>query len=506
MKKAFRFLAAVISAIMILSCLSACGEPKVETPEEPDIYTEKTFNTYSESGDYFFNTNEVAHFEDLPLKDVKGLRLTSLNAKFTFAANCEGQVKLYVWTGAVSDPNKDVMVRITVDGVNQKVERWMASGGNTVIADGLSKGEHTFTIEKLSGGANLYIGAVTLSGELTEAPRLNVQDGVIVEVFDPAGGDDEYCSFNVYTQTTHPSGEYYIRYNFVYEFDDIDESLNWSNGSNTGAYRSNYRIRTAQIVKKTGNPGFLNLHTILQSGEISLAIKENDLTTNTPAGDFVGGFHGDENLNSVSLVLDGTKEIKLHQGEAGFYTCSSVEFKQSSLINRCHTIVDRVMEHNQHYLIDTNGIKLNQQVVWLTGDFSPNSDQTYLQMFTLIRNNPDKAGDFLTDTVRLLNENGTAIGTALVSVIDPGEKEGVTALQSADARYAEYLGKSKGIYAIAGFQLPDANCTVHSARISVRRYGDSKWYPSFKGNTPTPAAGEVWNVCNYYYIDYNPAE
>ncbi len=505
MTKTQKLLSLILAAIMLLSCLSACGEPKEPVDTDPTDYTEKTFQTYSENGDYFFNTTEILNFTDLPTKDIKGLRLTSLNSKFTFAAQCEGKVKLYIWTDSVSAPYRDVAVKITVDGANEKTERWLSSGGNALIAE-VQKGNHTFTIEKLSGGANLYIGAVTLCGELTEAPRVNVENGVFVEVFKPAGGDDEFCSFNVYTQTTHPSGEYYIRYNFVYEYDDIDETLTWGTGSNTGSNRMNYRIKTAQIVKKTGNPGFLNIHNILQSGEISLAIKERNLETGKNAGDFVGGFHGDENLKNASLVLDGNKEIDLYQGEAGFYNCSTVEFKQFSTICRCHTPLEAVMDHNQHYLIDTNGIRLDQQVVWLSGDFAPTLDQTYLQMFTLVRTNPDKTGDFLTDTVTLLDENGGFLAKSKVSEIDPGEKEGIIALQRSDARYAEYTGEEKGIYAKVGFQFPDSNCTIHTARISVRKYGDSKWYPSFKGKTDTPTVGEEWNVCSFYYIDYNPAE
>ena len=365
---------------------------------------------------------------------------------------------------------------------------------------------HTFTIEKTSGGDLFRIDSVTLNGEMAKAPALAVKNGIFVEVFAPVGGDDEYSSFNVYTETSHPSGEYFIRYNFVYEYNDIDESLNWSNGSNTGANRSNYRIRTAQIVKKTGDASFLTLYEILQSGEISLAIKETDPATGKNAGDFVGGFHGDENLKTVSLVLDGNQKIKLFEGEEGFYNCTTVDFKQETVINRCHTIDEYVMNHIQHYLIDTNGVKLLQQVEWLVDDFNTATGQTYIQMFTLNRLNKDKSGDYLTTFLKLLNEDGSTIESVDLTTIDPGDKESVSACSSPKARYAEYFGNEKGIYAKVGFQFVDNSCKLNSANIAVRKYGDSKWYPSFGDPKGKPAKGDVWTINSIYYIDYNPAD
>ena len=505
MKRTVKITALILSALMVVACFAACGSDN--NGEQITPYTEKTFETYSSSGDYFFSTTEIPAFETLPLKDISGLRLSSLNSKFSFSAECEGDVKLYVWTAGISDPNKDVTVKVTVDGANTKTMRWIASGGDILIADDLPRGNHTFTVEKISGGANLYIGSVTLSGEMTEAPALSIENGIWVEVFAPVGGDDEYCSFNVYTQTTHHSGEYFIRYKFVYEYDDLDEKLTWSTGPNTGANRMNYRIKTGQIVKKSGS-GFLTVYNILQNGEISLAIKEKNPETGASAGDFVGGFHGDENIKNAKLVLDGNTEIELYQGEAGLYNCTTVEFKQFTAIDRCHTAYNKVMNHNQHYLIDTNGIRLHQQVEWLTGDFTPSPNQTYLQMFTLYRENTDRVGDYLTTIVNLLDEDGKLLDSVDTTTITvPSDKESSPTSQSDKYRYAEYLGDEKGIYAIAGYQLVDNSCFANSAHVAVRRtQGDNKWYPSFKGATATPAAGEVWNVNSFYYIDYNPQD
>lgn len=505
MKKIISLTLVLLMLISLISCggntiSDETDPPETNAPVVEVDYSKKRFPTYNE--EYFFNTTEIPTFID----NNAGLRLSSLNAKFAFSANCEGDVILEILTQALSDTADIATLKVYVDGNEPKNVNLIYLKQNLIVAEGLERGVHTFVIEKTSGGDLFRIDSVTLCGEMVEAPKLNKRNGIFVEVFAPEGGEDEYSCFNVYTETTHPSGEYFIRYKFIYEYDAINNSLTWDTGSNTGSNRSNYRIRTAQIVKRTGEQTFEDIYGILQSGEISLAIKEKDPQLGKNAGDFVGGFHGDENLKTVSLMLDGTKKIKLFEGEAGFYNCTTVDFKQESIINRCHTIEDYVMNHNQHYLIDTNGVKLIQQVEWLVDNYTPTADQTYIQMFTLNRLNPNVTGDYLTTQVKLLNEDGFAIEAADLTTIDPGEKEGVIAVSSPDARYAEYFGNEKGIYAKVGFQFVDKSCMLNNARISVRRYGDSKWYPSFGDPKGKPEKGDVWTINSIYYIDYNPAD
>ena len=268
-------------ALLMLVALVSCGgdtstestEPSNTTPSEAQVdYSQKKFKTYAENGDYFFSTTEIPTFID----DNAGMRLSSLNSKFSFSAECEGNVILEMLTKAISDTADIATLKVYVDDLEPKNVNLIYLKQNLIIAEGLERGMHTFTIEKTSGGDLFRIDSVTLNGEMAEAPELRLKNGIYVEVFAPAGGEDEYSSFNVYTETTHPSGEYFIRYKFVYEYDNIDESLNWSNGSNTGSNRMNYRIKTAQIVKKTGEQEFSDIYEILQSGEISLAIKEYD--------------------------------------------------------------------------------------------------------------------------------------------------------------------------------------------------------------------------------------
>lgn len=503
MKKIISILLTLIMLVTLVSC-NAGGDgtdapdtsdtSNYDVPDQPD-YSQKKFKTYSDDGETFFSISEISAFID----DNAGIRLSGLNSKFAFSANCEGDVSLEILTKAVSETANIATLKISVDGGEAKNMSLIYLKQNLKIATGLERGTHTFVIEKTSGGDLFRIDSITLCGEMLEPPLLSKENGVYVEVLAPVGGDDEYSSFNIYVQTTHASGDYFIKYPFVYEYDDIDETLTWSTGPNTGSNRMNYRIITAQIVKKTGEKTFSKVYDILQSGEISLAIRESG------AGDFVGGLHGDENLKSVSLILDGNTEIELYHGTAAFYNCTTVDFKQSTSINRCHTTDTKVMNHNQHYLIDTNGIKLLQQVEWLTDDFKL-APETYLQMFTLRRTNSANADDFLTTRLNLLNENGGTIKSLDLTTVDPGTGEGVEAVASADARYAEYFGDEKGIYAKAGFQFVDNSCKLSNARIVVRKYGDSKWYPSFSALQGNPKTGDIWTINSIYYIDYNPAD
>lgn len=458
-------------------------------------------STYSGNGEAFFSTTEIPTFID----NNAGLRLSSLNAKLAFSANCEGDVVLQLDARAVSSTADATVVKVSIDGQAPRTVTLTYGETSLAIAEGLSRGAHTFVIEKVSGGDILRIDGVTLCGEMTDAPALRTENGVFVEVLAPKYAEHPYASFNVYVQTTHSSGKYFIRYNFTYEYNAHDATLTWSTGINTETNRSNYRIKTAQIVEKTGENTFSDVYEILQGGEISLAIKEYDPDGKAMAGDFVGGYHGDENLTFVSLVLDGSREVSLLNGVAGFYNCTTVEFKQESVINRCHTPNEPVMNHIQHYLVDTNGVQLIQQVEWLVDDFTTSS-QSYLQMFTLYRTNPKNKSEYLTTRLNLLDENGNPIsGFNNVDLTDSRFNGGssVDLEKTTVARYAEYFGEEKGIYAKAGFQFVDQSCRLQSAFVSIRTNGDSKWYPSFGG--VTVSQGDVWTINSIYYIDYNPA-
>ena len=107
-----------------------------------------------------------------------------------------------------------------------------------------------------------------------------------------------YSSFCLYLPATQGSDEYFVQYRFLYEVNPIKPELGYDMGSNDPANRDFYRIRTAYLTKREGDE-FVPLFRALQDGEIGFAMKEQG------AGDFVGGFHGDEVLMEVALTVDG---------------------------------------------------------------------------------------------------------------------------------------------------------------------------------------------------------
>ena len=164
MKKRIKLISLVLSAVISICCLQACQSNIPDTSDT--YYSKKTILTYSPDEEYFFYAPESPFFEELPTKDITGLKLTDPNSKFSFSANCEGDVSLYIWTSSVSDTDTETAVKISIDGLSEKSVNIISSGSETLIAQSLPRGNHTFTIEKMSGDSNLYIASVTLCGGL----------------------------------------------------------------------------------------------------------------------------------------------------------------------------------------------------------------------------------------------------------------------------------------------------------------------------------------------------
>ena len=118
--------------VFMLLTLSACGGNVPSEDTEPTDtnstaeqinYSQKKFNTYSENGDYFFSTTEIPTFID----GNAGIRLSSLNSKFSFSADCEGDVTLGMLTKAVSDTADIATLKVYVDDLEPKTSTLFTS-------------------------------------------------------------------------------------------------------------------------------------------------------------------------------------------------------------------------------------------------------------------------------------------------------------------------------------------------------------------------------------------
>ena len=298
-------------------------------------------------------------------------------------------------------------------------------------------------------------------------------------------------------------------------------------GANSDYNKDLYRIQLATLVQKDSDGNYTEVFEVLQGGEISYATKEK--YDGVWAPDFIGGTHGDENIENgeIHMYLDG---VELDLTTEDTYTGTHFEFKQTTLIDRHNTPDVQIMRHTQHMLLDTNGLRNNQSVEFLE-TVRLALTENYLQMCTFNRENPalDEAErelyeNFLIDTVKFYDANGnvryvydeesdfvgtsdkilgTSNGYSKTYEHPNGER---TERLDVTNRYVEYIGNNSGLYGFVGFVVSDGSVKPSNVKIQVRQsQGDNKWYASFEtysSDNGTVPEGEVWNISDYYYIDY----
>ena len=341
---------------------------------------------------------------------------------------------------------------------------------------------------------------------------LNRKGALLIEVV--AGKADRYNSINFYVQTSDPSGDYYIRYKMQYEYNDTRNTYKADSGTNI----SNYRIKTAQLVKVNEVTDTAVRATdvveVLQAGEISLAMKQKNaaatplteeakamLPANGFAADFVGGFHGDERLTSVELIVDGEK-MEIYGKTAGYAvpaTCA--EFGQVATMYAWGTSTADsygvpMILHTQNFVFDSNGVNNKQTAEWLGDGYE--FDAFYFQMFTMRR---EVNGKLVCENIASLDADGNVIESMTVPM--PVEKQ-TSYLSNLKNRGIRFTSDVSGISAEAGFEIINDSMVVDRMYVAARVYGDNKLYVSFRSaeNGQKPQKGEVFEVAVHYHIDY----
>lgn len=474
----------------------------MDDQEETGIRHLSTTTAISEA---VYDTSEVVQYRG------DALSFNGIDAVFTFSANCEGDVSINLANARqVASVNASTF-ELWVDGVKQDDLVLNIGHHNVMLAEDLESGEHTFKLVKKTGGDYVHIYSVTLDGTFTNTATAGRKNGVMLEVSAPTPGM-EYGNFYVYTQTSDPTGKYYIKYNFMYEKDDSYLYALAAKKGNTGYNRKNYRIREAFLMEYDETAGtFTKIWQVLHQGEISVAIKESG------SADFIGGYHGDERLELVNLFADGM-EIDLTKASS-LTSYSKLLFNQTSVLNTSDKPFQNVLRHIQNYVIDSSGIRNHQQLEILSNNFKPlSSEQVYMQMFTYYRTNTINGETVLLhDTVNLLDATGKPV-TLTADEISSGKLNTFKASDyftagtdksvkgSVNSRYMEYIGADdNGLYGKVGFNITDHSIKVSSVSCNIRRYNDVKWYPSVIGRTSSPVKGETWSMDLYYTIDYvNP--
>lgn len=348
----------------------------------------------------------------------------------------------------------------------------------------------------------------------------NRKDPVVLRL-KKADGDNDFGSVEVYVRTSDKSDDFYLRYCLTYEKNNVGTTckdkdgnvvpLTYYNGSNGGYNRSNYRIKTAAVCKKNGSD-FEKLYDVLQQGEISMAFKEK--LDGVMAGDFVGGFHGDENIKYedgkplVRLTLDG-KDISTDGKEERDYVGDSVGFEQITYINRCNTPGVNIIEHSQKYTFDTDGVHVKQSAKFITdeyekGRYSLDHFGSFMQMCTFWRVDSANTDKRICDDLKFFDENRRLVNEFNTSGYKSGEFGWAGADTETINRTVEYNG-DRGVYGLVGYKILDDSVECSSSKIMIRTHGDNKWYCTFKSKNPNsqPKMGEEWKLELLYYIDYN---
>ena len=118
-----------------------------------------------------------------------------------------------------------------------------------------------------------------------------------------------------------------------------------------------WRLGTLDLYKRIGNEFVIYKSGLIISGEWECAIKESG------AEDFLGGnAHGDEQLLEISADLDGRA---LDLSSSFIATGSSLKIARHSLLNRCNTPGDNVIDHIVSYSITPESITIQQTAQWL---------------------------------------------------------------------------------------------------------------------------------------------
>ena len=405
----------------------------------------------------------------IPIKGADALR---------FDAKCKGDITLdFEVTGAPAE------IEFIMGDSTTVTKTYEVGRHSDTFVKGLDEGWYTVSVKQNNADSAVNTISIQVDGTVLR------KDALILELNKKNDTKGMYEDFFVYVKTSDPSGKYYTRYNFIYEY-----NTEIKNKADSTDNIDAFRVKEANLVEITGvtdtEVSYTKIANVLQSGEVSLAVKESG------AADYVGGFHGDDHMTAFKLMADG---VEYTPGEADIaVVCSTVEIFQEDIINRCSQPDVPVMLHTQNYTIDATGVKDDKSVEWLVSDF--HIREAFLQMFTLYRTSNGKT---VCETVSTYNGNGKLLGSETVD-LSVNVTSRYDILRSNHIREVKYTSATSGVSAVVGFDIVDDSVALKHGYISVRPQKDNKWYAKFQSptNESTPVKGEVWKLNTYFDIDY----
>ncbi|MDO9634292.1 MAG: right-handed parallel beta-helix repeat-containing protein [Paludibacter sp.] len=279
-------------------------------------------------------------------------------------------------------------------------------------------------------------------------------------------------ALNIYVKGSKEASNKYIRHRLY-------------NAKNTAKNLNVWRIVNSYLTERTSVYNFSNILSkeFIYSGEWECAIRQT--VNGVPKSDFMGGFHGYEELVDVNAWADG-KKISL--GTTINLTAYNVTVDQNSILYEYGT-KNPVAEHLKHYVFSKDKIHLYQEVKWLK---SINVVNSYLAMLPIARSLPD--GTAITDR-GTMEHNPTVFNIGVPNASLP--------FKGTNIRSARVWGEESGISAsltTVFFPLLPKNsfmCSMYTAQD-----GYNKLYFDFSGSYTT-TVDEVWESTAIYEIDIN---
>lgn len=525
MKHPFRFLFVFLLMLLTCSICISCGDTSADGTEgeggsDACAHTSSAGPVKTEQGScaeagyeefvcdlcgetYRVTSASVGHtFADAKVERKTGLKKATCTRcgaeiiplvgkdSMTFEAHCKNDITVeFEVTGG------DAEIEFFLDDFSMFKKTYAPGKHTAALVKGLDESDYVFTLAQNNEDSVVSISNMSVDGEVAR------KNAVILELDkqkDPSRGS--YESFYVYVKTSDPSGKYYVRYNFIYEY-----NTNIVLKSNTTDNIDAFRVKEAYLVEITSltdtDVKYNKIKNLLQQGEISLAARES----RDGVVDFIGGYHGDDHMFEFVLKADG---VEYKPGEANVaVACSTIEFLQRAYITRCGAPDTNVLIHTQNYTIDGGGVKIGKSLEWLVDDFK--STIVYMQMFTLYRN------DVCEDLMVLDGEGKNPFGKEGENILEDTDVKVIEesakyadkrVLSNKNNRQLVYSSDKTGISARVGFEILNESCSIRSASIQLRYKDakDNKWYVDFTGpgGNATPKKGDVWAIDSYYDIDY----
>jgi len=265
-----------------------------------------------------------------------------------------------------------------------------------------------------------------------------------------------------------PTEKGYINYNFVHSV-------------NTNKNADMWRLSNTFLC---GNDGE-TIKQITYNAEWEMAIMLDGRK------DYIGGYaHGDEHYTSMKLALDDVeKEITSLDKYNNF---QSMRIEVSSDGYDPDNPTTKVLTHEKEYLINKDGIQLDQEVTWLD-TYALESGVCYLSMMPPMKHATDDENDIITDSY-YTDVNKTPAATGDVN------ETGASSVCVFSKQSGLYFTMSKSNYNPVYSNLMKLRDNKTDTKPNGQNY--NKMYFVFNGSHLTAEQGEVWTATTNYNIEW----